>query len=143
MVNQMNKGRKRKNNYEVGDLVRISVPKIDRFGTDRPTLLCKILEKINDQYRLGSQFGVINIFYSSGEIDPLGVNQFSELETIPTNLITVREAARLQNVGSTTGTICNCKGNCNSNRCYCRKMGNNCKSRCHGGRQCQNKHEVN
>ncbi|CAB4401073.1 unnamed protein product [Rhizophagus irregularis] len=110
MVNQMNKGRKRKNNYEVGDLVRISVPKIDRFGTDRPTLPCKILEKINDQYRLGSQFGqfgVINIFYSLGEIDPLGVNQFPELETIPTNLITVREAARLQNVGSTTGTICN------------------------------------
>jgi hypothetical protein len=43
MVNQMNKGRKRKNNYEVGDLVRISVPKIDRFGTDHPTLPCKKL----------------------------------------------------------------------------------------------------
>ena len=28
MANQMNKGRKRPNNYEVGDLVRISVPKI-------------------------------------------------------------------------------------------------------------------
>src|SRR3954462_15427913 len=42
-VNQMNKGRKRKNNYEVSDLVRISVPKIDHFGTDRPTLPCKIL----------------------------------------------------------------------------------------------------
>ncbi|PKC60540.1 hypothetical protein RhiirA1_467889 [Rhizophagus irregularis] len=128
MVNQMNKERKRKNNYEVEDLVKISVPKIDRFGTNHPTLLCKILEKINDQYRLGSQFGVINIFYSSEEIDSLGVNQFPELETIPTNLITVREVAQLQNIGSTTGTICNCKGNCNSNRCYCRKIGNNCRS---------------
>ncbi|CAB4437781.1 unnamed protein product [Rhizophagus irregularis] len=106
----MNKGKKRPNNYEVGDLVRISVPKIDRFA---------------------------------GEINPLGVNQFSELEIIPTSTITVREAARLQNIGLTSGTICNCKGNCNSNRCYCRKMGNNCGSRCHGGRQCQNKNEVN
>jgi hypothetical protein len=143
MVKQMNKGRKRPNSYEIGDLVRIFVPKIDRFGTDRPMLPCKILEKINNQYRLGSQFGIINIFYSPEEIDPLGVNQYPELETIPTNTITVREAARLQNVASTTGSICNCKGNCNSNRCHCRKMGNNCGSRCHGGRQCQNKQEVN
>ncbi|CAB4424874.1 unnamed protein product [Rhizophagus irregularis] len=48
MVNQINKGKKRPNNYEVEDLVRISVPKIDRFGTDRPMLPCKILEKINN-----------------------------------------------------------------------------------------------
>ena len=90
---------------------------------------------------MGFQFEIINVFYSQGEIDPLGVKQFPELETIPTNTITVREAARLQNVGLTTGTICNCKGNCNSKKCYCRKMGNNCGSRCHSGRQCQNKHE--
>jgi len=133
MVNQMNKGRKRPNSFEVGDLVRISVPKIDHFGINRPTLPCKILEKINDKYRLGSQFGVINVFYSAGEIDPLGVNQFPELETIPLNTITVREAARLQNVGLNSGTICNSKGNCNSKKCYCRKMGNNCGSRCHSG----------
>ena len=50
MINQMNKGRKKPNNYEVGDLVQISVPKIDRFGVDRLILPCKILEKINNQY---------------------------------------------------------------------------------------------
>ena len=143
MVKQMNKGRKGPNSYEIEDLVRIFVSKIDCFGTDRLMLPCKILKKINNQYRLGSQFGIINIFYSPGEIDPLGVNQYPELETIPTNTITVREAARLQNVASTTGSICNCKGNCNSNRCHYRKMGNNCGSRCHGGRQYQNKQEVN
>ena len=135
----MNKERKRPNNYEVWDLVRISIPKIDRFGIDRPTLPYKFLEKINDQYQLGSQFEIINIFYSQRKIDPFGVKQFPELKIIPTNTITVREAACLQNVGSTTGTICNCKGNCNSKKCYCKKMRNNCGSRCHGGRQCQNK----
>ncbi|CAG8658772.1 2350_t:CDS:2 [Funneliformis mosseae] len=64
MVKQMNKGRKRSNNYEIGEF--------------------------------RSQFEIINIFYSPGEIDPLGVNQYPELETIPTNTITIREAARLQ-----------------------------------------------
>jgi hypothetical protein len=141
MVNQMKKGKKRPNDYEIDDLVRIAVPKIDRFGIDRPTLPCKILEKVNNQYRLGSKFGVIDVLYSPGEIDPLGAEQFPELEEIPTNRITVREASRLQNVGSTTGTICNCKSTCNSKKCNCRKNGNNCGSRCHGGRQCYNKSE--
>ena len=34
MVNQINKERKRPNHYEINDLVRIFVPKIDRFGID-------------------------------------------------------------------------------------------------------------
>jgi hypothetical protein len=96
-------------------------------------------KKMNNQYQLGSKFGIINILYSSGELDPLGTEQFPELDVIPTDEITVREAARLQNVGSTTGSICNCKGDCNSNRCCCKKIRKNCGSRCHSGRQCQNK----
>ncbi|RIA90688.1 hypothetical protein C1645_823065 [Glomus cerebriforme] len=108
MINQMNKGKKRLNYYEIEDLVRISVLKIDHF-----------------------------------EIDPLGVKHYPELETISTNTITVREVTRLQNIGLTTGIICNCKGNCNSKKCNCKKMGNNCGSQCHGSRHCQNKHEDN
>jgi len=34
MVNQMKKGRKMSNNYKIGDLVRIAVPKINRFSID-------------------------------------------------------------------------------------------------------------
>ena len=45
MINQMNLGRKRPNQYEIGDLVRIIIPKIDRSGIDRPTLPCKIIKK--------------------------------------------------------------------------------------------------
>jgi hypothetical protein len=143
MSDQMNKGRKRPNNFEIGDLVRISIPRIDRFGTDRPTLPCKILGKTNHgQYRLGSKFGIIGVLYSSGELEPLGVNQFPELETIPMDKkISLREAARLQNIGAMTSTICNCKGSCDNKRCCCKKVGNNCGSRCHGGRQCRNKCE--
>ncbi len=139
----MNKGRKKSNNYEIGDLIWISISKIDRFSTDCLTLPCKILEKINNQYRLESQFEIINVFYSPKKIDPFGVNQFSELETILTNTITIRKAVCLQNVSSITGTICNCKGNCNSNRCCYKKMKNNCESWYHGSWQCQNKYEIN
>ncbi len=41
MVNQMNLDRKRLNQYEIGDLVRIMIPKIDRSDIDRLTLPCK------------------------------------------------------------------------------------------------------
>jgi len=140
MVNQMNKKNKRPNRYEVGDLVRITIPKIDRSGVDRPTPICRVIEITeNNQCVLGSKFGIINVYYSPGEIEPLGTVCFPELDNLPSNKISVREAARLQSTGPATGAICNCKSNCNSNKCRCKKVGGNCGSRCHGGRSCQNK----
>ncbi|CAB5384077.1 unnamed protein product [Rhizophagus irregularis] len=111
MANQMSKGRKRIKEYQIGDLVRVAVPKFDRFGVDQPTLPCKIMEKTeNNKYSLGSKFGIIGV-----------------------------EAARLQSAGLVSGGICNCKGECNSNKCHCKKAGGDCSSRCHSGRSCQNK----
>ena len=140
MANQMNKGKKRVKEYQIGDLVRVAVPKIDRFGTDRPTLPCKIMERTeNDKYSLGSKYGIIEIFYTAGELEPLGTANFPELNDIPSNKISIREAARLQSVGSVSGGICNCKGECNSNKCCCKKADDSCSSRCHSGRSCSNK----
>lgn len=140
MVNQMNKGKKRVKEYEIGDLVRVAVPKIDRFSVDRPTLPCKIIEKTeNNKYRLGSKFGIIEIYYTANELEPLGTAAFPELDEIPFNKISVREAARLQSVGSVTGGICNCKSECDNNKCRCKKTGGKCGSRCHSGRSCKNK----
>jgi len=140
MANQMNKGRKRPNEYAIGDLVRIVIPKIDRAGVDHPTLLCKIMEVTeNNQYILGSKHGIINIYYSPGEIEPLGTKDFAELNNIPSNKVSVREAAHFQSTGTVTGIICNCKSNCNSKKCCCKKSGKNCGSKCHNGRSCQNK----
>src|SRR5437762_1997049 len=81
----------------------------------------------------------INVYYSPGEIEPLGTMHFPELENLPSNKISVREAARLQSTGPVTGAICNCKGNCDNSRCRCKKVGKNCGSRCHNGHSCQNK----
>ncbi len=140
MANQMNKSKKRVKEYQVGDLVRVAVLKIDRFGIDRPTLPCKIMERTeNDKYRLGSKFGMIEIYYTAGELEPFGTASFPELSDIPSNEISVREAARLQSVGSVLGGICNCKSECNSNKCRCKKSGESCSSRCHSGHSCLNK----
>ena len=140
MVNQMNKGKKRIKEYQIGDLVRVAVPKIDRFSVDRPTLPCKIIKKTkNDKYELGTKFGIIEICYAASELEPLGTAAFPELDNIPSNKISIREAARLQSVGPVSGGICNYKNECNNNRCRCKKAGGNCSSRCHSGRSCQNK----
>ncbi|CAG8794661.1 18224_t:CDS:1, partial [Gigaspora rosea] len=98
MTQQMLKKRKVVD-FKVGDFIRVNIPKIDRFSIDRPTLPCKILEKIDDQYRLGCKFGIINICYSSGEIEALGTTTYAELSKIASNQISIREAARLQSVG--------------------------------------------
>ena len=104
MANQMSKGRKRIKEYQIGDLVRVAVPKIDRFSVDRPTLPCKIMEKTeNNKYSLGSKFGIIGVYYSASELEPLGTETFPELEVIPLNKISIREAARLQSAGLVSG----------------------------------------
>ncbi|RHZ77819.1 hypothetical protein Glove_172g23 [Diversispora epigaea] len=139
MANQMLKKRKL-TDLEIGDLVRIKIPKIDRFGIDHSSLPCKIIEKTDNQrYQLGCKYGIINVSYYIGELEALGTTTYPELDEIPSNQISVREAARLQSVRPVSCSICNCKGPCNSNRCKCKKEKAKCTSRCHSGQSCSNK----
>jgi len=139
MTQQMIKKRKLVD-FKVGDFVRVNIPKIDRFAIDRPNLPCKILEKTReDRYKLGCKFGVISVCYSSSELEALGAITYPELNEIPSDEISIREAARLQSVGMMSGSICSCKGSCDNKRCRCRKVNAKCTSRCHSGRPCLNK----
>ncbi|GET02261.1 KRAB-A domain-containing protein 2-like [Rhizophagus clarus] len=109
------------------------------MNIDRPTLPCKVLEITkNNQYVLGSKFGIINMHYSPGEIELLGTIDFPELNNLSSNKISVREAAHLQSTGLVTEAICNCKSNCNNNKCHCKKVGQNCESRCYNSCPYQN-----
>ncbi|CAB4403992.1 unnamed protein product [Rhizophagus irregularis] len=90
----------------------------------------------NNKYSLGSKFGIIGMYYSASKLKPLGTETFPELEVIPLNKISIREAAHLQSAGLVLEGICNCKGECNSNKCCCKKAGGDCNSRCHNGRSC-------
>ncbi|CAB4383394.1 unnamed protein product [Rhizophagus irregularis] len=76
MANQMSKGRKRIKEYQIGDLVRVA--------------FLKLIDLV-----LGSKFGIIGVYYSASELEPLGTETFPELEVIPLNKISIREAAHL------------------------------------------------
>ena len=128
--------------YQIEDLVRIAVPKIDRFSTNRPTLLCKIIKRIEDKYQVGLKFGIIEVTYFAGELEPFETIVFSELDEISSNEISVREAACLQSIRSVSGGLCNYKSECSNNKCRCKKMGEKCNSKCHSGRSCQNKNQI-
>ncbi|CAG8737706.1 18183_t:CDS:2, partial [Racocetra persica] len=54
-----------------------------------------IILNYNDifKYCLGYKDGTLNNLYCAGEIELLGVQEFPELKNIPTNYISVREAA--------------------------------------------------
>ncbi|CAG8661110.1 2180_t:CDS:2 [Funneliformis mosseae] len=46
--------------------------------------------------QVGSKFGIIEVCYSAGGLEPLGTTFFPELENIPSKKISIREALRLQ-----------------------------------------------
>ncbi|KAF0542076.1 retrotransposon nucleocapsid protein [Gigaspora margarita] len=68
-----------------------------------------------------------------GEMEPLGVKEYPELDHIPSDYVSDREAAQSQNTGMHTGMMCKCKGNYNTNKCRCKKSNVGCGSKFHGG----------
>ena len=137
--------------YKIGDFVKVNIPKEDRFKTGRTHLPCKILSIVgNDKYRLGSQFGVLEIAYSIRNLESLTAH-ISDLEEIPRSKVSLREAARLQSLSqveshepqTTTeenfGVTCNCpKRPCDTMHCPCKKAGKKCNMSCHSDKECLN-----
>ncbi|CAG8713176.1 4519_t:CDS:2, partial [Funneliformis mosseae] len=84
--------------YQIGDLVRVAIPKIDRFSIDNLIIPCRIMKKIEDKYQVRSKFKIIEVCYSAYELEPLRTTFFPELENIPFDKISIREALQLQSV---------------------------------------------
>ena len=101
---QMETRKKCPQQYHQGDLVAISVPRIDRNSTDRPTLPCKVLEVLdNGLYRLGCKSGILENCYNATELLPLGLVRFPELNEVPSDSVSVHQAAQLQASSTVTG----------------------------------------
>ncbi|CAG8759542.1 16902_t:CDS:2 [Cetraspora pellucida] len=99
--------------YKVGDLVKIQIAKIDREPGDHCALPCK------------------NVF-PAGEVLPLGLKEFPELDNPLTDTtISIIEAARLQSISLASNKGCNCRGDCLTTRCLCRKVNTLCESGYH------------
>ncbi|CAG8597387.1 20755_t:CDS:1 [Racocetra persica] len=122
MANQMNKGKKQQLTYCIEEFVCLAVLKIDHFSVDHLNILCKIINKTdNNRYQLGARFRIIETYYLVRELEPLGLTTFSELDIILSNKISVREVAQLQSARLVLDELCNCKSYCVNSRCYCKK----------------------
>ncbi|CAG8603276.1 9673_t:CDS:2, partial [Cetraspora pellucida] len=119
--------------YKVGDLVKIQIAKIDRGPGDRCALLCKVFSVLpNNMYNLICRFGILKNAFLASEVLPLGPKEFPELDNPPTDTtISIIEAARLQSISLASNKGCNCRDDCLTARCLCRKVNTLCGSGCH------------
>ncbi|CAG8728784.1 19830_t:CDS:1, partial [Gigaspora rosea] len=86
----------------------------------------------NNMYRLVCRFGILERTFPAGEVLPLGPREFSELDNPPTNkTVTIIEAARLQSNAFASNKGCNCRDNCLTAKCFCKKANILCASGCH------------
>lgn len=131
--------------FAVGESVSLRIPRIDRTATDVHRLPCVIVQvvgKTQDMYRLRCSSGVLDRCYRADDLEP-----FAGSYSIPENgwekdtRISLREAARNQAPWNAfIGNRCNCRsGTCDTRKCNCKKMGIECSSHCHKGKQCKNK----
>ena len=112
------------------------IPEEDRGHSDMPRLAVKII-KIKERdntptrYTLASVYGVIDCNYCARDLEPYVGILTIEPSALDKKLC-LRSAASL--ASDHTGTLtanCNCKTDCLSNRCACKKANQKCSSHCH------------
>lgn len=128
--------------FKVGDIVVLKIPANDRFKTNRPNLPCKIIKKLSkNNYKLGCKSGILKVSYNGNYLEPIALNNLPELDNIPNNLISIREASKLQNISGIDNSDikCKCKKTlCSTYHCICKKDGKRCNINCHPGINCNN-----
>ena len=128
-------------NFELGQLINVDIPKVDRSPVAPKNLVCCIVEITSRGFlRLATPAGVLNRCYNLGDVTR------SQLPINATNLkdvlvkfrarklpkIALRSAVRRapEFVGHSK-VSCRCKGKCMTNRCPCRASNRRCNSTCH------------
>jgi hypothetical protein len=129
-----NKRNKRTVSFSVGEMVSVSIPPIDRVGTDFPRLPCVISEQKGDFYQLVCKFGILNICYRADDLENYSGEVGFDFKNIKEH-ISLRAAAQAfnqRNVDkSETIIACNCNGKCLDRRCNCFSKNVKCNSHCH------------
>ena len=132
----------------LGDVVLVPLDGVDRTKVDGGSLVGVIvsINKDKSTCRVAVKRGVLKRAYSHHNlrIVPEASNNrkvmdleaaFIDWRSLPS--ITEREAARyVSSVGGQGMVKCNCKGECTSNSCACKKAGRLCSSRCHRNNKC-------
>ncbi|CAL4125258.1 unnamed protein product, partial [Meganyctiphanes norvegica] len=95
---------------QVGDNVRVPVPKVDRGRTD-PGNLLGIVTSINEhgKFTVGTKEGTLRGSYSRSQVKKCKQNVFVSQEQVPDITLSVRSAGRRGFI------FCNCsKGGCSN-----------------------------
>ena len=138
MKDLMKRKIKKKDLYNVGDIVNLKISNVDKTKLGRNQLPCKILEvKPKGFYKLGCSEGRLSINYQGKSLEPTKLTRMTELENISDKVVTVTEAVRLQN--NKNLTKCKCPNtNCSTMKCPCKKVNSACNDKCHPSRKCKN-----
>jgi hypothetical protein len=123
--------------FILNDNVSVSIPRIDRGGTDLrrlPGKVIKISEGLNKFYTVLTVWGILKDIYRSTRLEPF--SGIVEVNLEDSREISLNEAAKLQNASTgsleTVNVICNCGTKCKDDgRCKCAKANKLCTSHCH------------
>ncbi len=125
---------------DIGKNVTVSIPSVDKGRVDFRNIMAVVLEQINNNYRLGTENGIISRLFPRSKLTFVEQNFFGP-ENVPQDImISLRQESTLSSFGHGQGVIkCNCRKNCFSKRCICKSKNIFCNSRCHNSNSCFNK----
>ena len=94
---------------EIGDTVLVPVPDVDRGRGDFPNVMGIVLDaEPNGLYKVGTKSGILQQKYSRNQFQPCR-QKFISTDDVPTNCISLREAARVTSNGTGQGFFkCSC-----------------------------------
>ena len=131
--------------YKNGDLVGITISRVDRTNCDPKIMPCIIEKRFNNTdniaYSLISPYGRIATSFPVHQLIPMSCTKPPELEninfeTIPT--VTFVQASKMFARGNATAT-CDCKTKCVTKTCPCKRISVPCSTKCHSKRgKCKN-----
>lgn len=123
---------------KVGDCVAVFVSEFDRGRGDPANIIGIVLDVKNDRYKIGTKAGVISNFLERNAFQAIKYAALKK-ENVPSKNYSIREIVGILSVGNGQGMRkCNCKSDCQTNRCSCYKNKFKCRSACHGNKSCKN-----
>ena len=112
----LKRGRREIEEYGAGDYVRIKIPRVDRRRLGGKSLVCKVVEVLAGQYKLGCSSGILDIRYHAADLEAVEA-EYPDLLTIPETVVSLTEALRLQNAVGNSNSKCKCKTDCSTRKC--------------------------
>ena len=110
----------------------------DRSKLDSPNIIGVLLAADEDGYVVGTKSGRVRGKMARSQIESINFSGLKDHQ-VPDKELSLREIVRAQSVCGGQGfKRCQCKTNCKTSRCSCRKAGLHCTSACHNHIGCDN-----